>query len=67
MDPNNFNKDFDTSITGTSVTNTCIPPNYCGHRLPCGYCQIMRSPCVQSPLPNPSITWTGDITCNAQK
>lgn len=52
------------TTTGTGTTTTAFT-NYCGHRLPCGYCRIMNAPCPM-PYSNPTIvpTWNPyEVTC----
>ena len=63
MNENNFNKDYDTSITKT--TTDFNSNNYCIHRLPCGYCKILEKSCPMYfsniPMYNPYI-----VTCETK-
>lgn len=53
----------DMTTTGTAPSSSTAYSNYCGNRLPCGYCRIMMAPCPMFCC-TPSITWTNtDITC----
>lgn len=45
----------DTSFCGGTVTAPC--DNWCGYRLPCGYCRVMNGPCIKTGN-SPTITWT---------
>ena len=51
----------------TPVTNN-VYADYCGNRLPCGYCKLMSSMC---PLVNnyrTEITWNANqVTCSMEK
>ena len=42
--------------TNTALGTNCSYLTGCPHRLPCGYCMIMKTPCI-SPA---SITWTNN-------
>ena len=53
--------DYTTTDTNTMTINantasgtSCSYLTGCPHRLPCGYCMIMKTPCISST----SITWT---------
>ena len=46
MNENNFNKQYDTSTTGTGISTNFI--NNCLDKLPCGYCKILEKPCPKS-------------------
>lgn len=63
----------DTTGNTASTTNATVTPvtsnvyaDYCGNRLPCGYCRLMSSMC---PLVyKTEITWNAnEITCSMEK
>lgn len=61
MYPDDFGKDPDLTVGSLGTTNTYIPASSCYHRLPCGYCMLMKSPCLQMPLPNPVTTCSQNL------
>lgn len=48
--------DYSTTKTNTASGTNCSYLTGCPHRLPCGYCMIMKTPCISST----SITWTNN-------
>lgn len=42
MNENNFNKDYNTSVTKTT---TDFNNSYCIYKLACGYCKILEKVC----------------------
>lgn len=56
------------NTTGTATSTTAFN-NYCGHRLPCGYCRIMQSPCpMLYGCPTTTLTWNSyEATCQTKE
>ena len=48
--------DYSTTKSNTVMGTDCNYLTGCPHRLPCGYCMIMKTPCISST----SITWTNN-------
>jgi len=49
--------DYSTTNTNQVSETNCSYLAGCPHRLPCGYCMIMKMPCISS---STSITWTNN-------
>ena len=56
MDYSTTNTNKMTIDTNTALGTSCSYLTGCPHRLPCGYCMIMKTPCISST----SITWTNN-------
>lgn len=59
--------DYSTTNTNQASGTSCSYLSGCPHRLPCGYCMIMKMPCISSAS---TITWTNNpitITTEAQR
>lgn len=62
-----FNKATDTSTASSSIWNSA---QFCGYRLPCGYCTRLGQPCPMycTNTITPTPTWRlPDITCQAKE
>ena len=45
----------------TTKTNSNYNANYCGNRLPCGFCTLLNRPCPMFPV---TVAPTWKITCD---